>query len=836
MTTHRSRSGASISAALLFLGLHWPFTAMAGVDRWTAIGPDGANVVALAFEPGTASTAYAGTSGGAVLKTTDSGAAWSNLSQGLANAPVFALAVDPASPSTVYAGTQAGLFRSVDGAAHWTPVGIGGASPVSVVSLAIDPVTPAVVYAATSGGLFKSIDRGANWSLLNTGVSGVRLVAVDPTSHGTLYVGVDDPTLIAVDEPSHCASSGICKSTDAGATWSQIFQSPTFEFDAGPARVVAFVVDPRTPSRMYVGLLFGGVWKSDDGGAHWSRFNTDFDVTSLAIDPASSDTLYVGTDAGSLLKSTDGGRVWSPKRNGLHTAAINVLAMAASGGASILYAGASNDVFETTNQAQSWTRVALGVRAAAVNSLAIDPFVPSTIYARAEGTVMKTTDGGAHWLEASHDLPVESVALLVIDPITPSTLYAGSDFDFGDGALHKSVDGGANWSILTGAPVAPGPTAISIAPSQPSTLFIGVASHGVSKSTDGGATWTAASNGLTASVVGSLAVDPTTADTVYAVTPPTNQANLLPRIFKSTDGAGHWRQLPLALPAGTLITRLAIDPGTPSTIYVTYIEGGSLEGGVIKSIDGGETWPAPQSPSTGPTSGLAIDPVNPMRIYAATSTGVYRSTDGAATWSAFNAGLPATDVSDIAIDHTGSLLRIATPTGLFEYQAKASPASGSVPVIEYYNGALDHYFITSIADEIAKLDRGIIAGWTRTGLQFNAYAAPATGTAPVCRFFSTAFGPGSSHFYSPFESECAKTRADLRWSLESSDVFDIDVASGNGTCNAGLVPVYRLYNNGQGGAPNHRYTTDRAVRQQMIDRGWVPEGLGPDGVQMCSPS
>jgi hypothetical protein len=50
-----------------------------------------------------------------------------------------------------------------------------------------------------------------------------------------------------------------------------------------------------------------------------------------------------------------------------------------------------------------------------------------------------------------------------------------------------------------------------------------------------------------------------------------------------------------------------------------------------------------------------------------------------------------------------------------------------------------------------------------------------------------------------------------------------------------LTPVYRLYNNGQGGAPNHRYTIDLTVRAQMIAQGWVPEGRGPNAVEMCSP-
>jgi hypothetical protein len=71
--------------------------------------------------------------------------------------------------------------------------------------------------------------------------------------------------------------------------------------------------------------------------------------------------------------------------------------------------------------------------------------------------------------------------------------------------------------------------------------------------------------------------------------------------------------------------------------------------------------------------------------------------------------------------------------------------------------------------------------------------------------------------------------------LESGDAFDIGAPGPDGSCAAGFTPVYRLYNDGQGGAPNHRYTTDVGVRAQMIAHGWIPEGLGPLGVEMCSP-
>jgi hypothetical protein len=157
-----------------------------------------------------------------------------------------------------------------------------------------------------------------------------------------------------------------------------------------------------------------------------------------------------------------------------------------------------------------------------------------------------------------------------------------------------------------------------------------------------------------------------------------------------------------------------------------------------------------------------------------------------------------------------------------------------VPVIEYHHAEFDHYFMTAFPDEIASLDNGSFTGWTRTGLRFNAYSGPVAGATPVCRFYSTAFNSKNSHFYSPFASECNVLQADTHWTMETADAFDIAVPAADGACAAGFVPVYRVYNNGQGGAPNHRYTTDRAVRGQMIAHGWVAEGLGRDGVQMCS--
>jgi hypothetical protein len=162
------------------------------------------------------------------------------------------------------------------------------------------------------------------------------------------------------------------------------------------------------------------------------------------------------------------------------------------------------------------------------------------------------------------------------------------------------------------------------------------------------------------------------------------------------------------------------------------------------------------------------------------------------------------------------------------------PTGATATLVEYYHAAFDHYFVTAIADEIAKLDDGTFVGWARTGRSFRIFPNVAAGLAGVCRFFSTAFGPKSSHFYTASASECTTVKANPNWQFEA-EVFHAAVPAIDGACATGTVPVYRLYNNGKSGAPNHRFTTDLAVRTTMLGQGWIPEGFGPLGVTMCAP-
>jgi len=174
------------------------------------------------------------------------------------------------------------------------------------------------------------------------------------------------------------------------------------------------------------------------------------------------------------------------------------------------------------------------------------------------------------------------------------------------------------------------------------------------------------------------------------------------------------------------------------------------------------------------------------------------------------------------------------PSQSIDVQHVVSPV-GTQAAIEFYDARFDAYFVTSNPNEVATLDDGRVNGWQRTGAFFSVWPLAAPGTQAVCRFFSgQKFAPKSSHFYTPYASECATARANPDWIYEG-DVMGWRLPDASGKCAAGERPLYRVYNNGQGNAPNHRYYTDARLHAEMQFRGWVVEGNGATQVFACVP-
>jgi len=333
---------------------------------------EGVLISALAIDPLTPTTLYAGTPGG-VFKSTDGGTSWS--ASGLVN--ISALAIDPLTPTTLYAGSSVlgGVFKSTDGGVSWNAT---GSLPGAV--FVFDPLTPTTLYAGTVGAspdylgdLYKSTDGGASWSpagLFSTFVSdfcgpcgGVSALAITPLT--ILGVTVEF-TSYYIDGWVYLAlPSGVIQSTDGGANWNATGLT-------GVGAVLTLAIDPLTPTTRYAGTD-GAVYKSSDGGTSWNATGLTGvgGVAALAIDPLTPTVLYAGTGTSGVYKSTDGAASWNA--TGLTgvgtvlTLAINPLIP------TILYAGTgTSGVYKSTNSGVSWNPTGL-ITWSHISSVSLNP-------------------------------------------------------------------------------------------------------------------------------------------------------------------------------------------------------------------------------------------------------------------------------------------------------------------------------------------------------------------------------------------------------------------------------------------------------------------------------
>ena len=218
-------------------------------------------------------------------------------------------------------------------------------------------------------------------------------------------------------------------------------------------------------------------------------------------------------------------------------------------------------------------------------------------------------------------------------------------------------------------------------------------------------------------------------------------------------------------------------------------------------------------------------PVAPLSLWFAGFSGMAPHTELALRVATYDADGRPVATSRVTWDcTTGDVTSL-------EHRGNAAGAPVMVRLVEFHHAGLDHYFMSALAGEIARLDAGTQAGWRRTGHSMSVFAAASADTRPVCRYYlPPAFG--DSHFYSASPAECADVGQRFpAFVLESDAVFHAVVPDAAGACAPHTLPVYRLWN--QRSDANHRYTTDPAIRAHMIAGGAIAEGQGPDGVAMC---
>lgn len=183
------------------------------------------------------------------------------------------------------------------------------------------------------------------------------------------------------------------------------------------------------------------------------------------------------------------------------------------------------------------------------------------------------------------------------------------------------------------------------------------------------------------------------------------------------------------------------------------------------------------------------------------------------------------DVAQIADDINAEKLNGVTSVYKEGYGCFAVPyPSTPVPLTEYHNTLLDHYFLSSSPQENAAIDSGAAGpGWQRTGETITTVRPDyCVGSKRVYRFY----GPlARSHVFTQDPQECGSVRkAGTGWLYEGVAFGAFKTA--NGECDSFHRPVWRLYNNrGAQIDPNHRYVTKQSLVDEMKNRGWTLEGV-----------
>ena len=427
---------------------------------------------------------------------------------------ISAFAFDPNDSSLVYASGQRGLWESTDGGAGWSLVseGLTAGGPQSLV---VDEFVPGRLFLATRCDVFRSTDSGRTWrKVLDSDGSpqpdcvNLSFVVAIPGDRGALLVGWEN---------------GLRRSDDAGWTWS----------GSGTIRdyVGTIAIDPADPSTMYSGSD-DGIDKSVDGGVHWTNvLASPVGISALAIDPASL-AVFAGTYGskrhGSLLVSTDGGATWPRSDRGIPPQSVESVAVADDGTVAI---PTQQGVAVSINGALSWTvrmlgRTPVGIVDVDVSTLSrfaasysggvyrdggdgwelvhpgrsedffyrimVAPSDPDVVYALADQAGLeRSDDGGRHWRPLRPVNTESGPWWITVDPVDPMTVYLSG---YG---VYRSVDGGVHWNGanqgLRG--FARYQNHVVIDPHRHRRLYT-PSSHGVYRSSDGGATWHRASAGL----------------------------------------------------------------------------------------------------------------------------------------------------------------------------------------------------------------------------------------------------------------------------------------------------------------------------------------------------
>ncbi|HTL09595.1 MAG TPA: hypothetical protein VL307_15090 [Chitinophagaceae bacterium] len=301
---------------------------------WRNIGPNrGGRSLAIAGSANRKSEYYFGAVGGGLWKTINGGATWKPVTDGqIRSSSVGAVAVAASNPDVVYIGMGEtefrgnimqgdGVYKSVDAGKTWKHMGL--ANTQSIARIRIDPRNADIAYVAALGhafgpneerGVFKTTDGGATWKkILYKGErAGAEDLVIDPVNPDIIYATIWEVYRTPYKMWGGGGASGLFKSTDGGASWTELTHLPGMP--EGTVGKIGVAVSPVDHSRVWaiVEAADGGLYRSEDGGAHWKLVNSDrkirqraFYYSRIVADPQNKEAVYALNV--NFYKSTDGG-------------------------------------------------------------------------------------------------------------------------------------------------------------------------------------------------------------------------------------------------------------------------------------------------------------------------------------------------------------------------------------------------------------------------------------------------------------------------------------------------------------------------------------------------
>ncbi|MDB4913296.1 MAG: hypothetical protein JWM95_940 [Gemmatimonadetes bacterium] len=670
--------------------------------RWREAGPfRGGRSVAVAGSDARPGEYYMGTTGGGVFKTLDAGESWAPITDKYFGGTIGGIAVSPSNPDVVYVGGGEypmrgnvshgeGVWKSVDAGKTWTSLGLTLTRQVSRVL--VHPTNPDVVYVAAQGniwaptpdrGVYRSKDGGRNWEkiLFRNDSTGAADLVFDPSNPSVLYAAFWQAGRTPWMLNSGGRGSGVFKSTDGGDHWTDISHNPGMP--EGIFGNIGLTVSPANHNRVFalIEADSGGVYRSDNAGATWTRVNADralrqraWYYSKIHADPKDTNIVYVNNV--NFNKSTDGGKTFRPVRGIPHSdshdfwiASNNNQRMieADDGGASVSNDGGktwSEQDFATaqfyhvitTNHfpyqicgAQQDNSTLCGpsrkaggidvrdwVEAGGGESgyIASRSDNPDVVYAGSYGALLTRKDlrtGLSRNINPWPDNPMGHSAIdlkyrfqwtypIVLSPFSPNVLYATSNY------VHRTTNDGQSWDVISpdltrNDPKTLGPSGGPLTKDQTSVEYYGVIFAFAESPKQKGVLWAGSDDGL---------------------------------VHVSRDNGKSWQNVtPKDMAIYTRVSIIEPSRYNAGTAYVAAnrFQLDDMKPYLWKTSDFGTTWKRIDAgiDQAEFTRAIREDDERQGQLYVGTERGVWFSHDDGASWQRLQLNLPPVPVHDLAV-------------------------------------------------------------------------------------------------------------------------------------------------------------------------------------------